>query len=46
VDIFGNGACDLSLNLTERVLTREVDGKMQIEGVPEPELPDDYWTGR
>jgi P2 phage tail completion protein R (GpR) len=48
VDILGNGACDLSLNLklTERVLAREVDGQMQVEAVPEPELPDDYWTGR
>ncbi|WP_312836738.1 phage tail protein [Pantoea sp.] len=48
VDILGNGACDLSLNLklTERVLAREVNGQMQVEAVPEPELPDDYWTGR
>lgn len=48
VDILGNGACDLSLNLklTERVLAREVDGQMQVEAVPEPDAPDDYWTGR
>lgn len=47
VDILGNGACDLSLNLklTERVLAREVNGAMQVETLPEPELPDDYWAG-
>ncbi|WP_130831121.1 phage tail protein [[Erwinia] mediterraneensis] len=48
VDILGNGACDLSLNLklTERVLAREVNGVMQIEAVPEPQEPDEYWMGR
>nr|DAO28032.1 MAG TPA: tail completion protein [Caudoviricetes sp.] len=48
VDILGNGACDLSLNLklTERVLAREVDGQMQVEAVPEPDEPEEYWTGR
>ncbi|MDU6416488.1 phage tail protein [Mixta calida] len=48
VDILGNGACDLSLNLklTERVLAREVDGQMQIEAVPEPDEPEEFWTGR
>lgn len=48
VDILGNGACDLSLNLklTERVLAREMGGAMQIEAAPEPELPDEFWTGR
>ncbi|EGT4441743.1 phage tail protein [Cronobacter sakazakii] len=48
VDILGNGACDLSLNLklTERVMAREVDGQMQVEAVPEPDEPEEYWTGR
>lgn len=48
VDILGNGACDLSLNLklTERVLAREVDGDMQVEAIAEPEQPDEFWTGR
>ncbi|AUY26263.1 phage tail protein [Mixta calida] len=48
VDILGNGACDLSLNLklTERVLAREVNGQMQVEAVPEPDEPEEYWTGR
>ena len=48
VDILGNGACDLSLNLklTERVLARKVDGQMQVEAVPEPDEPEEYWTGR
>ncbi|MDU5826865.1 MAG: phage tail protein [Mixta calida] len=48
VDILGNGACDLSLNLklTERVLARKVDGQMQVEAVPEPDEPEEFWTGR
>lgn len=48
VDILGNGACDLSLNLklTERVLAREVNGQMQVEAVPEPDEPEAFWTGR
>ncbi|WP_368913852.1 phage tail protein [Mixta calida] len=48
VDILGNGACDLSLNLklTERVLAQEVNGQMQVEAVPEPDEPEEYWTGR
>ncbi|WP_336282613.1 phage tail protein [Cronobacter dublinensis] len=48
VDILGNGACDLSLNLklTERVLAREVNGQMQVEAVPEPDEPKEFWTGR
>ncbi|WP_276867600.1 phage tail protein [Enterobacter oligotrophicus] len=48
VDILGNGACHLSLNLklTERVLVREVDGQMQVEAVPEPDEPEEFWTGR
>ncbi|YCI29827.1 phage tail protein [Erwinia sp. PK3-005] len=47
VDILGNGACDLSLNLklTERVLAREVNGQMQVEAVPEPDEPEEFWTG-
>lgn len=48
VDILGNGACDLSLNLklTERVLAREVNGQMQVQAVPEPDEPEEFWTGR
>ncbi|WP_053140716.1 phage tail protein [Erwinia billingiae] len=46
VDILGNDRCDLSLNLklTERVIAREVDGVMQVEAVPEPEQPDEFWV--
>ncbi|WP_034911965.1 phage tail protein [Erwinia sp. 9145] len=46
VDILGNGACDLSLNLTltERVIAREVNGSMQVEAVPEPDAPEENWT--
>lgn len=46
VDILGNDRCDLSLNLklTERVIAREVDGVMQVEAVPEPEQPDEFWA--
>lgn len=46
VDILGNDRCDLSLNLklTERVIAREVDGVMQVEAVPEPEVPEEFWA--
>lgn len=46
VDILGNDRCDISMNirLTERVIAREVDGKMSVEAVPEPETPDEFWT--
>lgn len=46
VDILGNGACDLSLNLklTERVIAREVEGVMQVEAASEPEVPEEFWT--
>ncbi len=46
VDILGNDRCDLSLNLklTERVIAREVDSVMQVEAVPEPEQPGEYWA--
>jgi len=46
VDILGNDRCDISINLklTERVITREVDGKMTVEAVPEPGVPDEFWT--
>lgn len=46
VDILGNDRCDLSLNLrlTERVIAREVGGVMQVEAVPEPEVPEEFWT--
>lgn len=44
VDILGNGACDLSLNLklTERVIAREVNGNIQVEAIPEPPVPDEW----
>lgn len=47
-DILGNDRCDISMNLklTERVLAREVDGKMTIEAVPEPDVPEEFWTAR
>lgn len=46
VDILGNDRCDISINLklTERVITREMDGKMTVEAVPEPDVPDEFWT--
>lgn len=46
VDILGNDRCDLSLNLklTERVITREVDGVMQVEVVAEPAVPEEFWA--
>lgn len=46
VDILVNDRCDLSLNLKliERVIAREVDGMMQVEAVPEPEQPDEFWA--
>ncbi|MBN7122424.1 phage tail protein [Erwinia billingiae] len=46
VDILGNDRCDLSLNLklTERVIAREVDGVMQVQAVPEPVQPEEFWT--
>lgn len=48
VDILGNGACDLSLNLklTERVVAQEVDGSIQVKTVPEPDEPADEWGFR
>ncbi|MEN4769012.1 phage tail protein [Duffyella gerundensis] len=48
VDILGNGACDLSLNLklTERVVAQEVDGSIQVEAVAEPDEPADGWGFR
>jgi len=48
VDILGNGACDLSLNLklTERVVAQEVDGSIQVKAVPEPDEPADEWGFR
>lgn len=48
VDILGNGACDLSLNLklTERVIAQEADGSIQVEAVPEPDESVDEWGFR
>lgn len=48
VDILGNGACDLSLNLklTERVVAQEVDGSIQVKAVAEPDEPTDEWGFR
>lgn len=48
VDILGNGACDLSLNLklTERVVAQEVDGSIQVEAVAEPDELADGWGFR
>jgi len=49
VDILGNGACDISINLklTERVIAEEVNGVTEVRAVPEPGNPfetDDIWT--
>lgn len=46
VDILGNDRCDISmdLKLTERVVATTVDGKISIEAVPEPEVPEEFWT--
>lgn len=46
VDILGNGACDISINLklTERVIAEEVIGVTEVRAVPEPEEPEEAWT--
>lgn len=46
VDILGNGACDISINLklTERVIAEEVNGVTEVRAVPEPDEPEDAWT--
>lgn len=46
VDILGNGACDISINLklTERVIAEEVDGVTVVRAVPEPDGPEEAWT--
>ncbi len=49
VDILGNGACDISINLklTERVIAEEVNGVTEVRAVPEPGNPfetDEAWT--
>ncbi|OAE09995.1 phage tail protein [Pantoea sp. OXWO6B1] len=51
VDILGNDACDISINLklTERVIAEEVNGVTEVRAVPEPGNPfetDDIWTVR
>lgn len=46
VDILANDRCDISmdLKLTERVIVTEEDGKARIEAVPEPDMPEEFWT--
>jgi len=46
VDILGNDRCDISmdLKLTERVIATAEDGKARIEAVPEPDVPEEFWT--
>jgi len=46
VDILANDRCDISmdLKLTERVIVTEEDGKARIEAVPEPDVPEEFWT--
>ncbi|WP_370620297.1 phage tail protein [Pantoea ananatis] len=46
VDILGNGACDISINLklTERVLAEEVSGVTEVRAVPESDEPEEAWT--
>lgn len=46
VDILGNGACDISINLklTERVIAEEVNGVTEVRAVPEPDEPKEAWT--
>ncbi|BBL29222.1 tail protein [Pantoea ananatis] len=48
VDILGNGACDISINLklTERVIAEEVEGLTVVRAVPEPDEPEEAWTVR
>lgn len=48
VDILGNGACDISINLklTERVIAEEVNGVTEVRAVPEPDEPEEVWTVR
>jgi len=46
VDILGNGACDISINLklTERVIAEEVNGVTEVRAVSEPDEPEEAWT--
>jgi len=46
VDILGNGACDISINLklTERVIAEEVNGVTEVRAVPEPDESEEIWT--
>ncbi|KYM75140.1 phage tail protein [Pantoea agglomerans] len=46
VDILANDRCDISmdLKLTERVIATVEDGKARIEAVPEPDVPEEFWT--
>jgi hypothetical protein len=46
VDILANDRCDISmdLKLTERVIATIEDGKARIEAMPEPEVPEEFWT--
>ncbi|MDJ0031430.1 phage tail protein [Pantoea ananatis] len=46
VDVLGNGACDISINLklTERVIAEEVSGVTEVRAVPEPDGPEEAWT--
>ncbi|KGL58325.1 tail protein [Pantoea ananatis] len=46
VDILGNGACDISINLklTECVIAEEVNGVTEVRAVPEPDEPEEAWT--
>ncbi|WP_210459553.1 phage tail protein [Pantoea ananatis] len=48
VDILGNDACDISINLklTERVIAEEVNGVTEVRAVPEPDEPEESWTVR
>lgn len=46
VDILANDRCDISmdLKLTERVIATVENGKANIEAVPEPDAPEEFWT--
>jgi len=48
VDILGNGACDISINLklSERVIAEEINGVTEVRAVPEPDEPEEAWTVR
>ncbi|WP_024554318.1 phage tail protein [Franconibacter helveticus 513] len=46
VDVLSNTLADISIHLalTERVLVTQSGDEAVVQAVPEPEVPDEYWT--